>query len=133
LKFKSKTLWRIARRPKKARKAQEGHLEEGNPQKPTKGTKNGKAEQNGKEKLRRVRKAQSQHKSSKSTLPLKSTPPNTLNASSPPYIVIYHVSPLIHPISKSSTNFVPILSPFDNELIKHKPREEWDAMHENQN
>jgi hypothetical protein len=36
-------------------------------------------------------------------------------------------------LAKSSTNFVPILSPFDNELIKHKPREEKDAMHENQN
>jgi hypothetical protein len=35
-------------------------------------------------------------------------------------------------LAKSSTNFVPILSPFDNELIKHKPREERDAMHENQ-
>jgi hypothetical protein len=31
---------------------------------------------------------------------------------------------------KSSTNFVPILSPFDNKLIKHKLREERDAMHE---
>jgi hypothetical protein len=39
----------------------------------------------------------------------------------------------IHPISKSSTKFVPILSPFGNELIKHKPREERDAMHEIQN
>jgi hypothetical protein len=28
---------------------------------------------------------------------------------------------------------VPILSPFGNELIKHKPREERDAMYENQN
>jgi hypothetical protein len=36
-------------------------------------------------------------------------------------------------LAKSSTNFVPILSPFGNELIKHKPREERDAMHENQN
>jgi hypothetical protein len=36
-------------------------------------------------------------------------------------------------LAKSSTNFVPILSPFDNELIKHKLREEQDAMHENQN
>jgi hypothetical protein len=49
-----------------------------------------------------------------------------------PMIVIYHVTSLIHPISKSSTNFMPILSPFGNELIKHEPREEWDAMHENQ-
>jgi hypothetical protein len=39
----------------------------------------GKAKQNGKEELR---KAQNQSESSKSTLPLKSTPPNTLNASS---------------------------------------------------
>jgi hypothetical protein len=36
------------------------------------------------DKLRVVRKAQNQSKSSKSTLPLKSTPPNILNASSPP-------------------------------------------------
>jgi hypothetical protein len=58
------------------RKAQEGHLEEEKPQKPTKGTKSGKAKQDGKE----LRKAliqdnpQNQHKSSKSILPLKSTP-----------------------------------------------------------
>jgi hypothetical protein len=40
------------------------------------------------------------HKSSKLTLPLKSTPPNTLNARSPLWIVIYHVSSLNHLISK---------------------------------
>jgi hypothetical protein len=34
---------------------------------------------------------------------------------------------------KSSTNFVLILSPFGNELIKLKTREERDAMHEIQN
>jgi hypothetical protein len=33
-------------------------------------------------------------------------------------------------LAKSPINFVHILSPFDNELIKHKPREEWDVMHE---
>jgi hypothetical protein len=33
-------------------------------------------------------------------------------------------------LAKRSTNFVPILSPFDNELIKYKLREERDAMHE---
>jgi hypothetical protein len=33
-------------------------------------------------------------------------------------------------LAKSSTNFVLILSPFGNELIKHKPREERYAMHE---
>jgi hypothetical protein len=36
-------------------------------------------------------------------------------------------------MSKSSTNFVLIHSPFDNELIKHKSREERDAMHDIQN
>jgi hypothetical protein len=34
-------------------------------------------------------------------------------------------------LAKSFTNFMPILSPFDNELINHKPKEERDAMHEN--
>jgi hypothetical protein len=57
--------------PKKPRKAQKGHLGEGKPQKPTNGTKSGKAKQNGKKKLR---KAQNQHKWSKSTLLMKSTP-----------------------------------------------------------
>jgi hypothetical protein len=42
----------------------------------------------------------------------------------------YHVSSLNHPVSKSLPNFVHILSPFDNELIKHNPIQEWDAMHE---
>jgi hypothetical protein len=42
----------------------------------------------------------------------------------------YHVSSLNHPISKSLTNFVHNFSPFGNELIKHNPREERDAMHE---
>jgi hypothetical protein len=36
-------------------------------------------------------------------------------------------------LAKSLTNLVPILSPFGNELIKHKLREERDAMHEIQN
>jgi hypothetical protein len=36
-------------------------------------------------------------------------------------------------LAKSLTNFVPILSPFGNELIKHKLREERDVMHEIQN
>jgi hypothetical protein len=51
----------------------------------------------------------------------------------PFYIVIYHVSFLIHPISKSSINVVPTISPFDNKLIKYKPREEQDAMRKIQN
>jgi hypothetical protein len=37
LKFESKTPWSTARRPKKPNKAQEGHLEEGQSQKLTKG------------------------------------------------------------------------------------------------
>jgi hypothetical protein len=86
LKFESKTIWSIARRPKKPWKAQEGHLEEGKPQKPMKGTKSSKANQNDKEELRKAQKSKknsNQGKSSKSTLSLKSTLPNTLNASSP--------------------------------------------------
>jgi hypothetical protein len=39
---------------------------------------------------------------------------------------IYQVSSLNHPVSKSSTNFVHILFPFGNELIKHNLREAWD-------
>jgi hypothetical protein len=93
LKFEFKTPWRTDRRPKKPRKAQEGHLEEGKPQKLIKGMKSGKAKQNGKKELRRAQKGKKNsnsrqtlkmHKSSKSTFPLKSTPPNSLNASSPP-------------------------------------------------
>jgi hypothetical protein len=45
---------------------------------PTKGKKSGKANQNGKEELTKVQNQKN------SELPLKSTPPNTLNASSPP-------------------------------------------------
>jgi hypothetical protein len=62
-----------------------GHLEEGKPQKPTKGMKSGKAKQNGKKELR---KAQKSKKDSNSTQKLKiNTPPkinspNTPNASS---------------------------------------------------
>jgi hypothetical protein len=80
LKFETKTPWSTARRPKNSRKAQECHIEEGKSQKLTKGTKNGKVKQNSKEELGKVQK---QHKISKSTLPLKSTPHNPLNASSP--------------------------------------------------
>jgi hypothetical protein len=54
LKFESKIPWSTARRPKKPRKTQEGHLEEGKSQKPTKGTKCGKVKQNGKEELRKA-------------------------------------------------------------------------------
>jgi hypothetical protein len=68
LKFESKTPCSTARRPKKPKKAQEGHLEEGKLQKPANGMKSGKAKQNGKEELR---KAQKSKKSSKSKQKLK--------------------------------------------------------------
>jgi hypothetical protein len=54
LKFESKTPWSTTRRPKKPRKAQEGHLEDGEPQKLANGTKSGKAKQNGKKELRKA-------------------------------------------------------------------------------
>jgi hypothetical protein len=57
LKFESKTPWSTARRPKKLRKAQEGHLEEVKLQKPIKDKKIGKAKQNGKEELRETQKS----------------------------------------------------------------------------
>jgi hypothetical protein len=64
LKFEYKTPWNTTRRPKKARKAQESHLEEGKPQKTANDMKSGKASQNGKEELRKAQtkvKAQNQH------------------------------------------------------------------------
>jgi hypothetical protein len=75
-----------------------------------------------------LRKAQNENKTSRKSSNSK-TPHNKLNASSPSYIVIYHVCSLNYPISKSSTNFVHNLFSFGNRLIKHKPREERDAMH----
>jgi hypothetical protein len=69
-----------------------------------------------------TRKVANQRKS-KEKLKLKT--PLTLSMQAPQLGRIYHVSSLNHPISKkSSTNFVHILSPFGNELIKHKLREE---------
>jgi hypothetical protein len=55
--------------------------------------------------------------------PQNQTPHNNLNASTP-LDRYYHVSSLNQLVSKSSTNFVYNLSPFGNELIKHKSREE---------
>jgi hypothetical protein len=46
LKFQSKTPGSTARRPKKLRKAQKGHLEEEKPQKSTQGKKSDKTKQN---------------------------------------------------------------------------------------
>jgi hypothetical protein len=48
------------------------------------------------------------------------TPPTLSMQALPLLIDIYHVSSLNHPINKGSTNFVHILSPIGNELIKHK-------------
>jgi hypothetical protein len=114
----------------KPTKAKEGNLEEGKAAIPTKDTKSGKLS-------KMTKKSQEKLKTTKSSQnlksPLESTPHNTLNVNSPPQIDIYHISPLNHPISKSSPNFVHAPSPFDNELIKHKPREERDDMHEIQN
>jgi hypothetical protein len=67
-------------------------------------------------------KTQKAHKTQKLSL--------TLSMQALPLGRYYHVSSLNHPISKNSTNFVHNLSPFDNELIKHKSREERDAIHE---
>jgi hypothetical protein len=106
--------WSRARRPKSQRKADEGYLE-GEAAKPTSGMKSGKTKERAK-------------KSSKSTL-LKQTPPKPSQCKLSPLDRHYHISSLNHLVSKSSTNFVHNLSPFGNELIKHKPREEWDAMY----
>jgi hypothetical protein len=57
LKFESKTPSSTARRPQKSKKAAEGHLEEGKPQKPSNGTKTGKAKQNGKGGLGKTQKS----------------------------------------------------------------------------
>jgi hypothetical protein len=63
LKFKSKIPWSTARRPKKPRKTQEGHLEEGRPQNPTTGKKSGKRKQNGKKEIRKTQKSKKRSKS----------------------------------------------------------------------
>ncbi len=69
--------WSTTRRPKKSRKAQEDHLEEGKPQNPANGTKSGKIKQNGKKELR---KAQKSKKSSKSVQKLKINTPPEINS-----------------------------------------------------
>jgi hypothetical protein len=76
LKFEFKTSRSTARRPKKSRKAQEGHLEEVKLYKPANSTKSGKAKKNGKEELR---KAQKSKKSSKSKQRLKINRPPEMN------------------------------------------------------
>jgi hypothetical protein len=80
LKFKSKTPWSTARRPIKPRKAQEGHLEEGKPQKPANGTKSGKAKQNSNEELEKAYKSR---RSSKLKQKLKINTPPEINSPQP--------------------------------------------------
>jgi hypothetical protein len=58
LTFESKIPWSTARRPKKPRKAQEGHLEEGKSQKPANGMKSGKTKKNGKEEVGKAQEEQ---------------------------------------------------------------------------
>jgi hypothetical protein len=83
LKFESKTPWSTARRPKKPRKTQEGHLEEGKPQKPAYSTKSGKGKQIGKEevgKAQKSKKSSNQGKNSKSAQNLKINTPPKINS-----------------------------------------------------
>jgi hypothetical protein len=77
LKFKSKIPWSTARRPKKSRKSQECHLEEGKPQKPIKGKKSTKTKQNGKKELGETQKSK---KISNSKQKLKMNTPPEINS-----------------------------------------------------
>jgi hypothetical protein len=77
--------------------------------------------------MKRAREAPNQGKSSKLTLPLTLSM-QALHLSLSFIMFLLSTTRL----AKSSTNFVPILSPFGNELIKLKPREERDVIHENQ-
>jgi hypothetical protein len=92
--------------------------------------KSDKPSQNGKE---RLRKAHKHKKLRNSKTPPESTPSNTLKASSPLKIDIIKFLLSTTLLAKSSTNSVLILFPFGNELIKHKLREERDAMQKTQN
>jgi hypothetical protein len=64
-------------------------------------------------------------KSSKSQRPTK-LPPEQTQCKLSPLGRHYHVSSLNLPVTMSSTNFIHIFSPFDNELIKHNLREARD-------
>jgi hypothetical protein len=88
----------------------EAQLDEGEAARPTNNTKSGKT-------TKRARKAQNPC-SPLNQLPL------TLSMQALPLrytFIIFLLSTTL--LAKSSTNFVPILSPFGNELIKHQPRE----------
>jgi hypothetical protein len=68
-----------------------------------------------------VQKAENQRKR-REKLKLK-TLPNNINTSFLPSVDFIMFLLSIARLAKSSTIFVHILSPFDNELIKHYPRE----------
>jgi hypothetical protein len=72
----------------------------------------------------RAKKSSKTQKSHKTQKLLLNQLPLTLSMQAHPLDKHYHVFSLNHPVSKSSTNFVSILSPFGNELIKHKPKKE---------
>jgi hypothetical protein len=76
------------------------------------------------EKRQTMEKSKEKLKLKNSKLPLKSTPPNTFNAISPLYIDIIMFLLSTIRLAESSTNFVSILSIFDNKLIRYKPRKE---------
>jgi hypothetical protein len=94
LKFEFKTPWSTARWPKKPKKTQKGHLEEGKSQKAANDTKSGKAKQNGKEELgndtksdkakqnskEEIEEAQKSKKSSKLKQKLKMNTPPEINS-----------------------------------------------------
>jgi hypothetical protein len=63
-------------------------------------------------------------KKSRTKLPPETKLPLTLSMQALPLGRFYHISSLNHSVSKSSINFVHILSPFGNELIKHNLKEE---------
>jgi hypothetical protein len=65
-----------------SRKAQEGYLEEGNAARTAKGTKSDKPRKRVKKSSKSKQNKQGKLKLKNSNSPLKSTPPNTLNANS---------------------------------------------------
>jgi hypothetical protein len=90
--------------------------------------KSGKTKQNGKEELRKDQKSK---KYSKTKQKLKiNTPPNTLNASSSPLIVIYHVSSLNHSVSKqfNHASSYPLIVIYYISSLNHPVRKEFNQL-----
>jgi hypothetical protein len=117
LNFESKT-HEAQLEDQKPRKSSKSHLEEGKIIRPTNGTKSGKSNKMANKRQEKLK------------APPEITPLNTLNASSLAQIDIIMFLLSTTWLAKSSTNFVHNLSPFDNELIKHNPREAQDAIRE---